>query len=67
MFEFYNNSCTLKNKDNHVVGEGTHNNWLYKLRCTTKLSKAVVETIQVAHFTKKKADRWICGIYGLVI
>ncbi len=26
MFEFKNNSCTLKNKDNHVVGEGTHEN-----------------------------------------
>jgi hypothetical protein len=30
-FEFQNNPCTLKNKDNHVVGGGIHENWFYKL------------------------------------
>jgi hypothetical protein len=31
MFEFWNKSCTLKNKNNHVVGEGIHENRFYKL------------------------------------
>jgi hypothetical protein len=47
MFEFYNNSCTLKNKDNHVVGEGIHENQFYKLPCTTKLGMVTMETLKL--------------------
>ncbi len=31
MFEFQNKSCTQKNKNNHVVGEGIPENRFYKL------------------------------------
>ncbi len=55
-FEFQNNSCTLKNKDNHVVGEGIHENWLYKLQCPTKSSTTAVETTQLTHFARKQIN-----------
>ncbi len=55
-FEFQNNSCTLKNKDNHVVGKGIRENWFYKLQCTTTSSIIVVETTQVAHFAGKQVN-----------